>query len=361
MPNSFHLSLTRQGQMEAEALNIMNFITKLKKDQSRVNKRERKKLSFRLGKNGRKINFKLSTKRFLVYLIPAVMLTIILILLSPYIFRSWTKYPEELRVEIAWQEFINTFNGPCRESCLASRQSYASIWRPAHLKQVKLQEKALEQVFASDNSELQKAMIKIVAADNGSTALPVFFAKQLMDQNLSDENRRLIVTFFPEAFNNSDWLSAVRDEVDNFNLTVQDRAYALSLLASYPESENIIFLKRIILEEREKLILESAFRVVSAWPKSSLALNEEDLDNLTQAIINSADISLRWRRIWILSEFEVGLSACRREKLTQIANRGSLDNISRGLAAEALRLEYGLEINTPEPTNSEWQELYDYL
>lgn len=308
-----------------------------------------------------KFSLKLFIRRYLTYIIISLIFISSLILLGPYIFRPWTKYPDELRAEIAWHNFLVSFSGTCRESCLASRQSYASIWRHFYRQHPNLIQEKLELVFSGDNSELQKAMIKIIAADYGANNLPPFFASLLMDESVSAENKRLIVVFFPQAFNDPAWFVQVRGQISDLNLRVEVRAYALSLLASYPTPENISLVKKIILTENEEQILEAAFKVASTWPAASLALKEEELNDLKTKIISTADKRQRWRRLWLLSEHESGESFNRQMRLKDIAETEGLDSISRGLAAEALRLEFALEINTPEPTTSEWQELYDYL
>ncbi len=294
------------------------------------------------------------------YLIGIVVVSMLFILLSPYIFHAWVNYPEELRAEMAWRKFTNSFDGNCRESCLASRQSYASIWRPLYKKHPDWQEEKLQLVFNGDNSELQSAMIKIMAADYGSNNLPPYFAELLMSPQVSEENKRLMVVFFPGAFHNESWLKIVRMRVSAKDLSDADRAYALSLLAPYPDLDNINLIKNIILGSDNRIILDAAFKVSSTWSKEVLAWQEAELDRLKESIMIAKTKELRWRRIWLLSEVNND-ALKRKERLEAIASFSALDNISRGLAAESLRLEFSLNINTPEPSSLEWQELYDYL
>lgn len=339
-------------------MKLKNFLKQTKRDRAKIGIEPKKIMKLN---NGSQQRLKVFVKKNLIPLIIGFIFMGLIIILSPYIFRSWTKYPQALRAEIAWRKFSASFNGICRESCLASRQSYANIWRPIFLKDTELQRIKLEEVFESDNNELQKAMIKIMAADLKTTDLPPIFARLLMDESVSEENKRLIVMFFPNAFNNPNWLAQLRSTISNYRLTVAERAYALSLLAPFPERENISLVKRIILEENDSGLIAQAFKVVSVWPNGSLALTAADLNELKEMIVKSPFKQLRWRRIWLLSELDSGLATDREEILREIAYNASLDNISRGLAAEALRLEFSLEINTPEPSAPEWQELYEYL
>lgn len=339
----------------------MNFLSQMKKQKNTsLKKTLKEKLLFKKSASKASV-LKLFFKKYLAVIIGFSCLLCLFIVLSPYIFRPWTKYPSELKAEIAWQKFTNSFTGSCRESCLASRQSYASVWRPIYLEQAELRTEKLTEVFSGDNSELQKAMIKIMAADLGSDTLPPIFAKLLMDDSVSDENKRLIVVFFPTAFDDPAWLEQIRGKISDSSLRPAERAYALSLLASYPQPDNTNFLKRIILRETNEEILEAAFKVASTWPNGALNFSEEELNSLKRVIIATPLKKLRWRRIWLISELDSGSSISRKVRLKELAEKSNLDNISRGLAAEALRLEFSLEINTPEPTAPEWQELYEYL
>lgn len=299
--------------------------------------------------------------RYWPYLILGFILTIIFILISPYLFRPWTQYPEELRVEIAWQKFSASFDYSCRETCLALRQNYADIWRPFYRNHLEIGEKHFQEVFMGDNEKLQAAVIKILAADYSNSDLPPFLAKLLLDPKMSAENRRLIVVFFPEAFDKQDWLESVRKQIISNELSLKDRVYALSLLAPFPNQQNISLLKNIILSNSEPLLLEEAFKVLASWPAQSLAWQENELDHLLDVIFATKEKELRWRRLWLLGELEAGSIVNRKRRLEELAQSPALDPISRGLAAESLRLEFSLEINTPEPTSSEWQELYEYL
>ena len=318
------------------------------------------KLLFDLKKRKRKFSWKVFLLRRYPYLIGGFIVLILFIFLSPYIFHSWLNYPEELKAEMAWRKFANTFNDYCRESCLVSRQSYASIWRPLYKKHPDWQKEKLQLVFNGNNSELQVAMIKIMAADYGENNLPPYFAELLMSAQVSEENKRLMVVFFPSAFHNEVWLEMVRARASAQNLSDADRAYVLSLLAPYPDANNINLIKNIILDSNNEIILDAAFKVLFSWSSESVDWQEVELDRLKEIIMLANKRQLRWRRIWLLSEVNNN-DLKRKERLEAIANCGSLDNISRGLAAESLRLDFLLNINTPEPSSSEWQELYDYL
>lgn len=312
-------------------------------------------------KKRKKIRWKIFIYRYYPYLIGLFFCLVIFSLLSPYIFRPWTSYPEELKAEIAWRKFRATFNNTCRESCLVARQSYASIWRPVYRQKPALGENNFASVFSQNNEELQAAVIKIMAADYGSLNLPPILAQVLMADDTSLENKRLIVTFFSESFNNPDWWATLRAQVLDETLNLNDRLYALKLLAPFPDPENIILVKQLLLKPLNQDFLETTFHLVSAWPPGALSWSELELDQLAHLIKQLEPGPARWRRLWLLAEEGIGDSLSRPERLKELANNQFLDNISRGLVAETLLNEFKIEINTPEPSASEWQAFYESI
>jgi hypothetical protein len=312
-------------------------------------------------KKKRQLKWQVFIVRFWPYLSGLLVLLVVLFLLSPYIFRPWTSYPEKLRAEIAWRKFAATFDGSCRESCLAARQSYASIWRPIYRSQPALSEENFRLVFDGHNEELQAALIKIMAADYGSLHLPPLLARLLMSEQTSLENKRLIVTFFSESFNDPQWLAVLRAQVLDESLDLDDRIYALKLLAPFPEPENINLLKQLLLQSLESKLMKAAFNLASTWPAGALAFSELELQKLNELVERVEKGPGRWRRIWLLSEKSAGSVSAREKSLKQIANNENLDSISRGLAADSLFNEFKIQINTPEPSASAWQEFYDSL
>jgi len=295
------------------------------------------------------------------YLVALVFFSIILALLLPYIFRPWTSYPEELKAEIAWRKFEASFSGICRESCLTARQSYAGIWRPIYRKKPELALANFKKVFTGNQAELQAALIKIMAADYGSLNLPPLLAEVLMSEHSSLENKRLIVSFFSQSVNDPNWLAILRAQVLDEELGLADRVYALSLLSAFPELENIILLKKLLLTNLADELMKMAFNVGSTWPDGALSWSESELDRLMKLIEQADEGPARWRRIWLLSEKDSGGQISRRERLELLANNEALDNISRGLAADSLLNEFKIEINTPEPSASQWQKFYESL
>lgn len=310
---------------------------------------------------GRKEKGRVFIFRYWPYLTLLLLLLIIFSLLAPYIFRPFTSYPEKLRAEIAWRKFANTFYGSCREACLAARQSYASIWRPIYRTQPELAQDKFRLVFSKEKAEMQVALIKIMAADYGSSNLPPLLAQLLTSEETSLENKRLIVTFFSESFDDPNWLTILRSQVLDESLNLDDRVYALKLLSPFPKSENIVLLKQLLLQALPSELANTAFNLSSNWQEGTLSFSESELDRLKQLIEEEGTGPARWRRIWLLSEESAGSSSSRKERLESLALNQNLDNISRGLAADSLFNEFKLEINTPEPSASEWQEFYDSL
>lgn len=312
-------------------------------------------------KKKRKVKWRVFISRYWPYLTGLLLVLIVLSLLSPYIFRPFTTYPEKLRAEIAWRKFAATFDDSCRESCLAARQSYASIWRPIYRTQPDWAQANFSSAFTGDRAELQAALIKIMAADYGSLNLPPLLAKLLMAENTSLENKRLIITFFSESFNNPQWLGVLRLQVLDEGLNLADRIYALKLLAPFPEPENISLLKQLLLQSLPPELTKTAFQLASTWPTGALAFSELELDQLRQLIEQAEVGPARWRRIWLLSEKSAGSPDSRQKRLESLSINKNLDSISRGLAADSLLNEFKIEINTPEPSALAWQEFYDSL
>lgn len=293
------------------------------------------------------------------WLSASLLMLVIFLLLAPYLFRPWTRYPEPLRAEIAWRYFQASFSGVCREECLAERQAYAAIWRPFYQREPELAATVFRQAFAEGGAELQAAIIKIMAADSDAKVLPPFLAEVIADPSASAENKRLIVTFFAAAFQDEAWLSSVRDQVLDKNLNLAEREYALSLLAAFPDETTRELLKILILQDSPINLLTLATRIWSSLPVQTWSAAE--LQQLQQLIVTSSAGPARWRRLWLLNAAaqEQGLMA--RAHLVAIAENQSLDAISRGLAAETLLTLFQVQINTPTPSAGDWQQFYESL
>ncbi len=300
-------------------------------------------------------------KKYWPWLSLTAFLLILFILLAPYIFRPWTKYPEELRANIAWRNFKATFVGDCREECLVKRQSYAANWRSYFKKHPEIADEKYRVVFQEEEKDLQAAIIKIMAADSDDEALPPILADVISSPNSSPENKRLIVTYFPEAFQDEKWLALIRAQVLSKELNLEERVYALRLLSSFPTVENRDLLKRIILSPEPLELLNAAFLVIGAWPLESVKWSRAEVDTLNALIIGAEIGPARWRRLWLLSEIMDIPLEDKRNLLISLANNINLDLISRGLSAEAINKLFNLEIKTPLPSAADWQEYYEKI
>jgi hypothetical protein len=288
------------------------------------------------------------------------LLLFIFFLLLPCLFRPWTRYPEILRAKIAWRSFQASFVGSCREDCLAARQTYASFWRPFFKNNPELAEKNYRAAIGVGNRELSTALIKIMAADYGAQSLPPLLAEIIADPGANAEDKRLIVAFFPEAFRDEEWLEQLRARILDEDLDLNDRVYALRLLSSFPEAENAHLLKDVVIRTTEPDLLRLAVQSLSTWPPDNFFWLDTELEALKKIIVNSVKGPLRWQRLWLLStaaEHSDVISPV----LTALVNDSNLDVISRGLAAESLRLIFKLDIKTPDPSSQDWQEFYESL
>lgn len=308
----------------------------------------------------KKTKYQIFWQKYRWWLLLASFILLLFILLSPYIFRSWTKYPEKLRAEIAWRHFEHTFAYDCREECLSKRQSYAGIWRLAYVNQPELFNQFFNEVFSEDNPELQAALIKIMSADKKGQVLPPVLARVIANPQASLENKRLIVNFFPEYFNDDDWLEQLRSQLLDEGLSPSDRVYALELLKAFPSQINALSLKKIILSNTPEGLLTSACQQAGQWPSDLFLWSNNDLEQLIKIILSSKSGPLRWRRLWLLSDMKADNSKLS-VSLQSLANNQDLDNISRGIAAETLSSNFSIDINTPNPTAAEWQLFYEQI
>lgn len=300
-------------------------------------------------------------QRYWPWLLALFFVLLIFSLLAPYLFRPWTRYPEKLRAEIAWRHFRVSFQSSCREDCLAQRQAYAAIWRPFYQRNPELAAAKFRAVFASSESDLQAALIKIMAADYGSEALPPLLATVIADPEASPENKRLIVNFFPQAFTDPVWFKQLQAQALDSSLAVEERIYALRLLAPFFEPDNFIFFKKIVLTLESPLILETAFNALGAWPQEKSAWSQAEILALADLIPRTGEVASRARRLWFLAEVGQVYPETLKEILLYLSNNGGLDLITRGLAAEALKNIFKIELKLPAPTAAEWQEFYDTL
>lgn len=315
-------------------------------------------LDFKKKKENKIISF---IKRYWLYLSLSLVILILFLLLSPYIFRSWTKYPEALRVEIAWRHFQATFQGACREDCLAQRQTYASIWRPYYKRHPEEANNNFSLALSGGSEELSAALIKIMAADSEDGILPPLLAQIISNPEASAENKRLIVNLFPAAFQDEVWQEQLREMINNNALDLRERVYAIELLASFPVEANINVLKTIILQVSPEPLLTTASRVIAAWPENSVLWSESEVMTLGDLIPRVERGPARWRRLWILNSLAKKYPEIIRSILSPLALNEKLDLISRGLAAEALQSYFALKIETPVPSSQDWQEFYDSL
>lgn len=300
-------------------------------------------------------------KRYRLYIGLFLFVTVLFALLAPYIFRPWIKYPEVLRSEIAWRYFRASFQASCREDCLAKRQVYASIWRPYYREHPEAAADNFGKALSDGPEELRAALIKIMAADNQSDALPPLLAQAIADDKISAETKRLIVNFFPEYFRDELWQGRLRETLADNSLALSERVYALELLSPFPGAANINALKPLILRVSPEPLFAAACRVLSAWPEDSVLWSEDEASLLADLIISSEKGSLRWRRLWILSSLSEKYPEKISALLSSLAADERLDLISRSLAAEALSSYLKIKIITPDPSARDWQEFYESL
>lgn len=308
----------------------------------------------------KKTKYQIFWKRYRWYLLASIFVLVLFIFLSPYIFRPWTKYPDKLRAEIAWRNFENTFSYDCREECLSKRQFYASIWRPIYDNRPELFTEFFNETFLGDNDELQAALIKIMSASENREALVPVLAKVISSNQASLENKRLIVNFFPEYFNDEIWLEQLRAQLLNEDLLIADRIYALKLLKAFPDQSNALSLKKIILTNVSEELLSLACQQANQWPTDLFSWSDNDLEQLTKLILYSKASPLAWRRLWLLGDIQNNSSKVS-ELLQILADNKNLDSISRGIAADALKENFSIDINTPDPTATEWQLFYEQI
>ncbi|MBN2884747.1 hypothetical protein JXE04_02370 [Patescibacteria group bacterium] len=308
----------------------------------------------------KKSKYHILWQKYRWWIILAVIILIFIILLSPYVFRPWTRYPEVLRTKIAWRNFEATFQESCREECLSKRQSYAIIWRQVYKRRPELLTEYFQSVFSGDNRELQSALIKIMAADSVNKNLPALLAQVIADKDASLENKRLIVNLFSESFADDNWLDQLRTQISDAGILLADRLYALSLLKSYPNPANALILKNIILNNSPEELLGESCQLAGEWDEKLFVWTETDMDIMAQIIAQAESGPQRWRRIWLLLLIKAHDSKLQ-TILRDVAENITLDNISRGLAAEALKNKFSLDINTPEPTAAEWQVFYEKI
>jgi len=297
-----------------------------------------------------------------IFILLLILVLLLIIYFSYQLWRPWSSYQPALQAELAWQNFVNTFSTSCRESCLLERQSYADRWRLYYLQDLEWQsERCHWAFFETNNTELQKALIKIMAADYGQSNLPSCLESVIASEHSSLENKALIVQAFAPFFKDEHWLDLLRQQIQDIALSEQERGYALSLLAAFPDTDNALVIKEIILSSESNLLLDEAFKIIALWPSHLFAWSEADWDLLSQSLENYSDSALRWSRIWLLAEQDLGLAESRKKRLEAIAHNINLDAISRGLAADSLVLEFNIEIKTPMPNEREWQEFYEKL
>lgn len=244
---------------------------------------------------------------------------------------------------------------------MAKRQAYAAIWRPYYQKYPDLATANLAEALAEGSEELQAAIIKIMAADKQADSLPPVLAQIIANQSANAEIKRLIVRSFPEAFEDEAWQERLRVVMADKEMALEERFYAIELLASFPDKTNLIALKSLILANVPEAILTAASRALAAWPDAEIDWSESEADILSALISEAETGAARWRRLWLLISLIEKYPEKIRALLSALASNSRLDAISRGLAGEALRLHFKINIETPSPSAREWQEFYEAL
>ncbi len=81
-------------------------------------------------KNKKKKTLKDYFKKYKLYIyifLASLLVFLIFILFKPIMFKSWLEYPLDLRAEIAFEYFKESFNEDCLGVCLEERQGLGKI------------------------------------------------------------------------------------------------------------------------------------------------------------------------------------------------------------------------------------------
>ncbi len=312
----------------------------------------------------KKKNYQDYIRKYKIYIylfIASLVIICIFSLLKPVLFKSWLKYPLQLRAEIAFDYFVESFNEECFGVCLKERQNLGMIIIKAWQEDISYwQEKIFKYFNTIDNYQLKKSIVSLSLAVYESNNIPNELRSIVYDNNYSYQIRHYIISAYNLSFidDNNLYLDLISKVFDT-SLTTDKRQSALLATRGFVNNNNLQIPFHILTSNEGRDLKKTALELINSWSKSELILSKEDISLINQLINdNSLSSDLEVKLIWLLSEYYYIYPDLINDYLQIIYNNESLKNISRGFSAKALNYINGDNLEIPDISQDEWERYY---
>lgn len=317
-------------------------------------------------KNKKRKSFKYIFKKYRLYFIASFIvffIFIIYLLFKPVLFKSWLNYPLDLRAEIAFEYFKESFNDDCFSTCLLEREKMAHIIIKAWQENEDIwQKKIFQYLFESNNTQEKRALINMSLYIYNNNEVPLFLENIIYDKRISYQTRHHIIRAYESSFydNNELYLHLISQAL-NQEIEMAKRQSALLSTRAWNNKENID-LSFIILKSHEDYeIKKTAIDLINSWSTSDIKISQDELLLISDLISNEDYYDdLRVELIWLLSEYYSLYPEIVSDSLRLVYNNENLDNISRGFSAQALNFLNADNLKIPDISQEEWNTYYNY-
>ncbi len=323
-----------------------------------------KSLREKLNKRNKK-SFKVYFKKYRLYFVISmviIFLSSLFLLLKPIMVSSWLKYPLELKAEIAFDYFTNSFKAPCRSSCLTQRQEMRSILEKAWRNDKNYwDDKVISYLKASNNLNEKKALIDLSLNVYDTSNIPLALKAIISSENYSYEISNYIIRSYDQSFvSDNDLYFNLISQVISEDLSLKQRQSAL--LATYPFSrrENLLFCLSILNSSESLTLKETALELINSWSRDKVLMKEVDIEILASiALEKKLSSKLRSKIIWLISDYYNLYRERVIFSLTEIYEHENLDNISRAFAGKAINKLNASNLEIPFVSSKDWDEYYN--
>ncbi len=291
----------------------------------------------------------------------SLFLFLIFLAFRPVLFKTWLNYPLELKAEIAFDYYIESFNESCLGTCLEERQILGKIIVLAWHENTKYwEEKIFSYLLISNNLEEKKALVSLSLNIYSRDDIPLILKNIVYSESFSFEIRHyIILAYNPSFITDKDLYLYLIAKALNNDLLIKERQSALLATRGWKSEGNFQIFLQILASQEENVLKESVIDLINSWSIRDISLKEEDVLFISQlASDESFSSNLRPKLIWLLSEYYYLFPDIITNALENIYNNNSLDNISRGFSAKALNYLNAEDLEIPEISQNEWDIYY---
>jgi hypothetical protein len=283
-----------------------------------------------------------------------IFLITIYLLLSPILFKNWLNYPSELRANIAFVKWQESFKADCYGACLVDRQVLKEIILSHYLKSDSdiLVEELRKEFLNTLNDQYSLAIVQVIK-EIGAT-LPDNW-QNIIEKNISKQAKAYLITYFPDDFVDDNRLKEdLKENIKSDLVKIDDKLISISSLAIYQSREIKDFLIDIVISDYPLLLKKEAL-------KNLASLNKEQLMLLGDNLVNNAfHLALNSQIVWLISEHYQLHPELSAKYLSLVYQKKDLDDFSRGFSALALNELLQANLKLPELSQAQWEKYYQY-